>query len=66
ERRGPAHGLLTLPRGRPDEPVADGYLLPLPAMGQVDGLQLVLYRVVDGGFETVAVLDLPLPDLSGQ
>ncbi|GIV77482.1 MAG: hypothetical protein KatS3mg050_1876 [Litorilinea sp.] len=66
DRPGPAHGHLTLSGWPPDEPVADGYRLPLPAMGQVDGLQLVLYRVVDGGFETVAVLDLPLPDLSGQ
>jgi hypothetical protein len=58
----PVHGAYPTSRWRPGEVVADDYLLPLPAGTAPDGVQVVLYRSLDGGgFENLAVLDVPLP-----
>ncbi len=56
----PLHGLTPF---APNGPLlADAYRLPLPAPlpAGADGIAIVLYRAVDGGFETVADLRLPL------
>lgn len=39
-------------------------LLPAPLNTQVDALQLILYRRIEGGFENVAEITLPLPVLN--
>ena len=58
----PVHGAYPTSRWQPGEVVADDYLLPLPAGTTPDGVQIVLYRSLDqGGFENLAVLDVPLP-----
>jgi hypothetical protein len=58
----PVHGAYPTSRWQPGEVVADDYLLPLPAGVAPDGVQIVLYRsLAGGGFENLAVLDVPLP-----
>lgn len=55
----PVHGYYPTSRWTPGEVVVDDYTVALPA-GQVpDGLQVVIYRSTDGGFENLAVLELP-------
>jgi hypothetical protein len=57
----PVHGFYPTSRWVPGEVVVDDYAVVLPA-GQVpDGLQVVLYRPADGGFENLGVLELPWP-----
>jgi hypothetical protein len=57
----PVHGFYPTTRWAPGEVVVDDYLLALPDGPPPDGWQVVVYRPVDGGFENLAVLNLPLP-----
>ena len=59
DRPGPAHGLLDRATLSPNVPLADAYQLPL--VEGVDGLTVILYRVVEGEFENVTEFALPLP-----
>ena len=57
----PVHGAYPTSRWQPGEVVADDYLLPLLPGQAVDGLQVVIYRPLpEGGFENLAVLEIPL------
>jgi hypothetical protein len=57
----PVHGAYPTSRWLPGEVVADDYLFTLPPGPAPDGLQVVIYRSLpDGGFENLAVLDVPL------
>lgn len=58
----PVHGAYPTSRWRGGEVVADDYLFTLPPGAVPDGLQVVVYRSLpEGGFENLAVLDVPLP-----
>lgn len=56
---GPVHGLLTFAELPPQRPVADSYRLP--SVAGMDGVLVILYRPVAGGFENLAEMVLPLP-----
>jgi hypothetical protein len=75
DRPRPVHGLwLDPPSTAGDNPVSSGapaeiidpyrLSLPAPLHTQVDALQLILYRQIEGGFENVAEIFLPLPPLN--
>lgn len=54
----PVHGFYPTSRWTPGEVVVDDYVVALPG-GQVpDGLQVIVYRPVEDGFENLAVMDL--------
>ena len=55
---GPVYGLRNFSSIGPDRTVLDAYRLP--AAGHADSLHLILYRQVEGGFEHLAELWLPL------
>ncbi len=58
----PVHGVYPTSRWQPGEVVADDYFFTLPADPAPDGVQVVIYRrLPEGGFENLAVLDVPLP-----
>lgn len=56
----PVHGFYPTRRWSPGEVVVDDYTVPWASLGEPDGLQVVVYRVVDGQFENLGVLNLPL------
>ncbi|NJN83484.1 MAG: hypothetical protein HC802_15170 [Caldilineaceae bacterium] len=62
DRSGPVHGLLRLGVGSPGRVVADGYRFTLaePLPEGADGVVVIVYRSVDGGFENLAEIRLPL------
>ena len=63
----PVHGAYPTTRWQSGEVVADDYLLPLPSGQAVDGLQVVVYRPLpEGGFENLAVLEIPLQSPRSQ
>jgi hypothetical protein len=55
----PVHGYYPTSRWAPGEVVVDDYAVALPAGLVPDGLQVVVYRPADGGFENLGVLELP-------
>ena len=55
---GPVYGLRTFSSIDPNRTVLDSYRLP--TAGHADSLHLILYRKVEGGFEHLAELWLPL------
>jgi len=58
----PVHGVYPTSRWQRGEVVADDYLFNLPPGLAPDGVQVVVYRrLPEGGFENLAVLDVPLP-----
>ncbi|MFZ2361783.1 MAG: DUF2723 domain-containing protein [Anaerolineae bacterium] len=58
----PVHGVYPTSRWQRGEVVADDYLFNLPPGLTPDGVQVVVYRrLPEGGFENLAVLDVPLP-----
>jgi len=56
----PVHGAYPTSGWLPGEVVADDYVLSIPPGQPVDGLQVVVYRPVAGGFENLVVLMLAL------
>lgn len=56
----PVHGFYPTRRWSPGEVVLDDYTVGLADTGGADGLQVVVYRVGDGQFENLGVLNLPL------
>ena len=60
DRPGPVDGLLTFSRLPAAVPLADAYRLP-DAPG-ADGIMVILYRAVDGGFENLAEMRLAIPE----
>lgn len=56
----PVHGMYPMTSWLPGEIVADDYFVALPAGQSADGVQVVVYRPVEGGFDNLAVFDLPL------
>ncbi len=60
DRPGPVAGLLTFSRLPAGVPVADAYRLPNSS--GVDGIMVILYRAVAGGFENLAEVRLSIPD----
>lgn len=58
----PVYGQYPTSRWSPGEEVAEVYRLPLPAGVPVDGLTLVVYRVLtDGSFDNLAEIVIPAP-----
>jgi hypothetical protein len=55
---GPVHGLRPFSGLRPHEIIADSYRLP--STTYPDGIQIVLYRQLQDGFENLAVVEWPL------
>ncbi len=60
DRPGPVAGLVTFSRLPAGVPVADAYRLP-DSPG-VDGIMVILYRAVEGGFENLAEVRLAIDD----
>jgi hypothetical protein len=59
DRARPAHGLLAVHGDALEQPVADAYRFI--GASEADGVQVILYRQHEGGFENLAELDLPIP-----
>lgn len=58
----PVYGMYPTQHWMKGEVVADDYALALPSGVSPDGVQIVIYRALpNGGFDNLAVLDVPLP-----